>query len=69
MKETVTFRIDKETLDDFKKLSAKCGFSYQAKIRELMRNYIEQLKLEKDLNSVSKKVNNFKSDFDIDLDI
>lgn len=69
MKETVNFRIDTETIKKFKKICDRFGVSYQAKIRELMRKYVEQIDLEKDLNSTSKKINDFKSDFDIDLDI
>lgn len=69
MKETVNFRIDTETIEKFKKICDRFGVSYQAKIRELMRKYVEQIDLEKDLNSTSKKINDFKSDFDIDLDI
>ena len=34
-----------------------------------MRNFVKQIDLEKDINSSAKVAKDFKSDFDIDLDI
>ena len=69
MKETVNFRIDTETINEFKRVCTICGIPYQTKIRELMKKFIEQINTEQDVNSSVKKINDFKSDFDIDLDI
>lgn len=39
--ESITMRIDTETLDEFKEI---VGIPYQPKIRELMRDYIDRHK-------------------------
>lgn len=39
--EIITFRVDTETLNDFKKI---VGYPYQPKLRELMRDYINRHK-------------------------
>lgn len=38
---TITFRINKEELEDFKNV---CGSNYQSKIRDLMRAYVHKVK-------------------------
>lgn len=67
LKSTVNFRIDDETLKEFKKV---CGdMPYQSKIREIMRQYIRQCKLEKEKKMGYMKVDNIQKDFDTNFDI